>query len=80
MLTTTQEYESCDNGTWKQRLGNWGAYAAAAGAALAMSTNASASIIFSTPDLTVSITPGPQRATLSVGGVGVAFNLLNYET
>jgi hypothetical protein len=31
----------------KQHLGNWGAYAAAAGAALAMSTNASAGIIYS---------------------------------
>jgi LPXTG-motif cell wall-anchored protein len=64
-----ESHESLDTGKWKQHLGNWGAYAAAAGAALAMSTNASAaSIISSAPGLTVSITPGPQRTTFSVAG------------
>jgi hypothetical protein len=40
--------------TWKQHLCDWSAYATAAGAALAMSTNASAQIVTMTPDLTVS--------------------------
>jgi len=68
MQPDTRESESHDIGAWKQHLGNWGAYAAAAGAALAMSTNASAAIIFSTVDLTVSVTPGPDSAAFSVGG------------
>jgi LPXTG-motif cell wall-anchored protein len=69
MLTNPRESESYDTGAWKQHLGNWGAYAAAAGAALAMSTNASSSIISSTPDLTVSFTPGPATTIFRVGGV-----------
>jgi MYXO-CTERM domain-containing protein len=55
-----------------QHLGNWGAYAAAAGAALAMSTNASAEIVYSGPvDLTVSVAVGGGLAThpLSIAGV-----------
>jgi MYXO-CTERM domain-containing protein len=75
MQPNTHEPESHDTAAWKQHLGNWGAYAAAAGGALAMSTNASASIISSTLDLTVSITPGPHRASFSVGGVGVGFSV-----
>jgi hypothetical protein len=36
-----------ENRSWTKRLGDWGTYAAAAGTALAMSTNASADIIYS---------------------------------
>jgi len=58
-----------NNGAWKQHLGNWGTYAVATGAALAMSTNASAGIISSTVDLTVSVA-GQQTAPFNVGGNG----------
>jgi len=39
--------EPQDKAARKQHLGNWGTYAAAAGAALAMSTSASAEIMYS---------------------------------
>jgi len=43
----------------KRYFGNWGTYAAAAGAALAMSTNASADIVYSgAEDVTASVAPG----------------------
>jgi MYXO-CTERM domain-containing protein len=80
MHPNTQEPESHDTGAWKQHLGNWGAYAAAAGAALAMATNASAdSIVSHTLDLTVSNPPGPAEATFSVGGVGVGLFVRAYD-
>jgi hypothetical protein len=79
MQPDAQESESHDIGGWKQHLGNWGAYAAAAGTAMAMSTNASAaSIISSTPDFTVSISPGQVRGPLSVGGVRAALTVQRY--
>jgi LPXTG-motif cell wall-anchored protein len=77
MQADTRESESHDIGAWKQHLGNWGAYAAAAGAALAMSTNASASIISSIPGLTVSLTPGPATTVFRVGGIGEVLSVVD---
>src|SRR5580692_427593 len=77
MQANTHEPESHDTGAWKQHLGNWGAYAAAAGATLAMSTNASASIISATPDLTVSLTPGPATTVFRVGGIGEVLSIVD---
>ncbi len=42
---------------WKAHLGNWGAYAAAAGASLTLATSADASTILHTVNLTESINP-----------------------
>jgi hypothetical protein len=56
--------ESRNNAPGKQHPGNWGVYAAAAGAALAMSTNASAEIFYSgAEDVTVSVAVGGGPAT-----------------
>jgi len=69
LLPDKCESEYPKDGTWKQHFGNWGTYAVATGAALAMSTNASASIISSTLDLTVSLA-GQQTAEFTVAGGG----------
>jgi hypothetical protein len=68
MLPNKRESESHDTGACKQSFGNWSAYATAAGAALAMSTNASASIISSTPDLIVSSTTNDLAHFSAAGG------------
>jgi PEP-CTERM motif-containing protein len=55
------------NGLWKENLGRWGAYAAAAGAALAMSTSADAEVVYSgIQNLTVT---GNSRKTFHIGSV-----------
>jgi hypothetical protein len=46
------------NRDWKSHLGNWGIYAAAAGASLSMATSADAGIISGTLNLSKSITGG----------------------
>lgn len=50
---------------WRNRAGDWKTYAAAAGATLAMATNASADIVYSGPvDITVSVpSHGPSFST-----------------
>src|ERR1700679_2993740 len=67
-----QETETRNKATWMKHIADWSAYAAAAGATLAMATNVSASIITSTPDLTVS--SSGQRA-FNVGGDPEVLNL-----
>lgn len=59
--------------SWKDRLGNWGIYAAAAGAALSMATNADAGILTGTLSTTVTIEPqasynGFSMKSFNVGG------------
>lgn len=49
--------------TLKQRMGNWPAYAAVTGSALAMATTASAGIIYSGPLSITASPPGTQRGT-----------------
>ena len=52
------ETEAVNNGKgWKSHLGNWGIYAAAAGASLSMATSADAGIISGVLNLTASINP-----------------------
>ena len=64
-----------ENRSWTKRLGDWGTYAAAAGTALAMSTNASADIIYSgVKDVAATLTHESnvntlQTAVFSVAGV-----------
>ena len=67
----------------RERFGNWFVYAAAAGSALALSSNASASIVYGTLDKTASITPvapgghNSASATFQIDGVpfGVFVNV-----
>jgi hypothetical protein len=47
--------------SWKERLGNWGIYAAAAGAALAMTSSAEADIIYVHPKNPVEALSGPNQ-------------------
>jgi len=64
--------EPQDKAARKQHLGNWGTYAAAAGAALAMSTSASAEIMYSgIQDITVSVAAsgGTNHAAFTVAAV-----------
>src|SRR5579862_8594840 len=63
-----RESEAHDTGACKQQFGNWGAYATAAGAALAMSTNASASIISSTVNIIATATPTNDLVHFSAAG------------
>jgi hypothetical protein len=48
--------------SWERVAGNWSIYAAAAGASLALSTGAQASIVYSSLDVTVSV-PEDQNAS-----------------
>jgi hypothetical protein len=72
MPDNAQETEKRNHDTWKQHIANWSAYAAAAGATLAMATNVSASIITATPDLTV---PSSAQRAFKVGGDPEVLNL-----
>src|ERR1700733_15037179 len=72
MSDNAQESKARNNDTWKQHIANWSAYAAAAGATLAMATNVSASIITGTPDLT---DPSSTQRAFNVGGDPEVLNL-----
>ena len=60
----------------KRSAANWRSYAAVAGSALAMSTNASASVIYQHPDLTVS---APARLQNVSGSVFAASGVITLE-
>jgi hypothetical protein len=72
MSDNAQGTETRNNDRWKQRIANWSAYAAAAGATLAMATNVSAGIITATPDLT---DPSSSQRAFKVGGDPEVLNL-----
>jgi hypothetical protein len=72
MAPDVQETETRNQATWKQQIANWSVYAAAAGATLAMATNVSATIITSTPDLTL---PSSGQRAFNVGGDPEVLNL-----
>jgi hypothetical protein len=62
---------------WKQQLNRWGAYAAAAGAALAVATGADAEIVYSGAK---EINVGPNSLkNISIGGKGLSFELSVYH-
>jgi hypothetical protein len=67
-----QETETRNKATWMKHIADWSAYAAAAGATLAMATNVSASIITGTPDLT---DPSSSQRVFNVGGDPEVLNL-----
>jgi hypothetical protein len=67
-----QETETRNKATWMKHIADWSAYAAAAGATLAMATNVSASIITATPDLT---DPSSSQRAFNVGGDPEVLNL-----
>lgn len=52
--------------SWKDRLGNWGIYAAAAGAVLSMATNADAGILTGTLNTTATINPAASYSGFSI--------------
>jgi hypothetical protein len=71
-----------ENRDWKSHLGNWGIYAAAAGASLSMATSADAGIISGTLNLTASNNPaasiqGSGLAMFAIGGHGVQLGVVN---
>jgi PEP-CTERM motif len=57
------EVDSSKAGAWKSNLTNWGVYAAAASASLAVATNADASIIYTTLNVTATINSNGNRDT-----------------
>ena len=69
----TMKRHTIKNSFWKNHLDNWRLYTAAAGASLAMSTNADADIVYSGPvDQTVSVPAGggfhSSHKTFSING------------
>jgi len=66
----------------KLHMGNWGTYAAAAGAALAMSTSASAEIVYSGETATASVAPGggTKTAAFTVAGFNERVYVQNVVT
>jgi hypothetical protein len=63
---------------WKENLNRWGAYAAAAGAAVALSTNADAEIFYSgAQNITVSIS---QAKAFKIGTAAVQIQIVNHSS